>query len=336
MLGRRCATSSPQRGYVEVDTPALQVSPGLEPHLQAFATVLHDPRDGGARPRYLHTSPEFAMKKLLAGGHAADLAAGACLPRRRAQRDASPGILDARMVSRRRLLPRPDGRLRGAAARACQEAAGAEALRWRGRSRRRRGCRGERLSVAEAFAAILRHRSAGDRARPAAARSRRCSPPRRARIGIAPHPDDDWETLFFRIFLERIEPHLGIGAPTILYDYPLSMAALSRRKPGRPAPRRALRALCLRPRARQRLRRADRSGRAARAASPPTRRKSRRSTARPIRSTRISSRRSNTACRIAPGSRSASTGWSCWPTGADAYRGGAVGAGRHERAARQR
>src|SRR5207248_518840 len=57
-----------EAGFVEVDTPTLQVSPGLEPHLKAFATVLHDPRDGGARPRYLQTSPEFAMKKLLAGG----------------------------------------------------------------------------------------------------------------------------------------------------------------------------------------------------------------------------------------------------------------------------
>jgi len=55
-------------GFVEVETPALQVSPGLEPHLQAFATMLNDPRDGAAKPRYLHTSPEFAMKKLLAGG----------------------------------------------------------------------------------------------------------------------------------------------------------------------------------------------------------------------------------------------------------------------------
>src|ERR1700681_4072046 len=54
--------------YLEVDTPALQASPGLEPHLRAFGTVLHDPRDGSARPLYLHTSPEFAMKKLLAGG----------------------------------------------------------------------------------------------------------------------------------------------------------------------------------------------------------------------------------------------------------------------------
>src|SRR5207247_6893863 len=55
-------------GVVEVDTPALKVSPGMEPHLKAFATVLHDPNDGTARPLYLHTSPEFAMKKLLAAG----------------------------------------------------------------------------------------------------------------------------------------------------------------------------------------------------------------------------------------------------------------------------
>jgi lysyl-tRNA synthetase class 2 len=50
-------------------------------------------------------------------------------------------------------------------------------------------------------------------------------------IGIAPHEGDEWEDLFFRIFLERIEPKLGIGAPTVLYDYPLAMAALARPKP---------------------------------------------------------------------------------------------------------
>ena len=55
------------QGFVEVDTPALQVSPGLEPHLKAFATVLETP-EGEHRARYLHTSPEFTMKKLLAGG----------------------------------------------------------------------------------------------------------------------------------------------------------------------------------------------------------------------------------------------------------------------------
>ncbi len=50
-------------------------------------------------------------------------------------------------------------------------------------------------------------------------------------LGIEPREGDDWEDLFFRVFLERIEPHLGIGVPTILYDYPVSMAALARTKP---------------------------------------------------------------------------------------------------------
>src|ERR1051325_2859564 len=55
-------------GVIEVETPALQGSPGREPHLRAFATVLHDPGEGRGRSLYLHTSPEFAMKKLLAAG----------------------------------------------------------------------------------------------------------------------------------------------------------------------------------------------------------------------------------------------------------------------------
>ena len=45
----------------------LQVSPGNETHLHAFATELIGP-DGARRPLYLHTSPEFACKKLLAAG----------------------------------------------------------------------------------------------------------------------------------------------------------------------------------------------------------------------------------------------------------------------------
>jgi lysyl-tRNA synthetase class 2 len=49
-------------------------------------------------------------------------------------------------------------------------------------------------------------------------------------LGIYLSESDSWEDLFFRIFLERIEPKLGIGRPTILFDYPISMAALSRPK----------------------------------------------------------------------------------------------------------
>ena len=49
-------------------------------------------------------------------------------------------------------------------------------------------------------------------------------------LGIAPHEGDSWEDLFFRIFLAAIEPKLGIGAPTVLLDYPIEMAALARAK----------------------------------------------------------------------------------------------------------
>jgi len=56
-----------RQGFLEVDPAILQVSPGNETHLHAFATNMVGP-DGSRRPLYLHTSPEFACKKLLAAG----------------------------------------------------------------------------------------------------------------------------------------------------------------------------------------------------------------------------------------------------------------------------
>eukprot|EP01035_Chromulina_nebulosa_P007824 gene7824-10573_t len=55
------------RDFIEVDTAALQVSPGNEAHLHAFATEAIG-HDGRGSPLYLHTSPEFACKKLLSAG----------------------------------------------------------------------------------------------------------------------------------------------------------------------------------------------------------------------------------------------------------------------------
>jgi elongation factor P--(R)-beta-lysine ligase len=220
-----------QRGYVEVDTPALQVSPGLEPHLQAFATVLHDPRDGGARQRYLHTSPEFAMKKLLAGGMERiwQLAHVHRDGERSTTHHPEFSMLEwyRAGASYRDLMDECEVLLRSA-----QEAVGAVSLRRQGHSADTR-LPWRRLSVAEAFAqycGIDLLATATNPFQPDAARLA----VEAARIGIAPRPEDDWETLFFRIFLERIEPNLGIGAPTIVYDYPVSMAALSRPKPDDP------------------------------------------------------------------------------------------------------
>jgi lysyl-tRNA synthetase class 2 len=240
------------QGFVEVDTPALQASPGLEPHLKAFATELHDPGSGRALRRYLHTSPEFAMKKLLAAG----------MPRiwqlAHVFRDGERGpthhpefsMLEwyRAGASWRDLIPDCVCLLR-----ACQHAAhssswpgssrritdprdetveSAKALTWRGLSADARRPWQE-LSVAKAFRRycdidILA--TAPDPLDPdvglLAAEARRA--------GIEPHPGDDWEALYFRIFLDRIEPRLGIGAPVVLCDFPASLAALSRRNPADP------------------------------------------------------------------------------------------------------
>ncbi len=48
------------------------------------------------------------------------------------------------------------------------------------------------------------------------------------------HAGDSWEDVFFRIMFEKIERRLGMGRPTILCEYPISMAALARAKPGDP------------------------------------------------------------------------------------------------------
>ena len=219
------------RGFVEVDTPALQASPGLEPHLKAFATELHDPHDGRTVRRYLHTSPEFAMKKLLVAG----------LPRiwqlahvfRDGERSATHHPEFAMLewyragASWRDLIHDCEGLLR-----ASQAAAGAVALTWRGCAADARQPWRE-ISVAEAFEQDCGIDILATAPDPLFPDLDRLSAEAR-RIGVEPHPGDDWETLYFRIFLDRIEPRLGIGAPTILYDFPAAMAALSRRNPADP------------------------------------------------------------------------------------------------------
>ena len=213
------------QGFVEVETPALQVSPGLEPHLFAFATELTAP-GGARRTLYLHTSPEFAMKKLLVAG----------LPRifqlarvfRNGERAATHHPEFTMLEWYRAgadytaLMGDCEALLRAFAKE------GVKMLRWRGlECDPAAPC--ERLTVADAFA---RHTgidilaTAPDPRAPSLELLAKAA----AKIDVAPHAGDAWDDLFFRIFLEHIEPKLGLGRATILYDYPVSMAALSRVK----------------------------------------------------------------------------------------------------------
>jgi lysyl-tRNA synthetase class 2 len=217
-----------RRGFVEVETPALQVSPGLEPHLMAFRTTLVRP-DRTSGEVFLHTSPEFAMKKLLAAGMERIVQIA------RVFRNGERGSVhhpEFTMIEWYRAHEEPAALIEDCRAllQAAAEAAGRRQLDWRG-AIADPFAPWEELTVAEAF---RRHAGVDLMATmpdPAAPDLGLLDRQGRA-IGIAAREGDRWEDLFFRIFLERIEPRLGLGAPTVLQDYPISMAALARPKPG--------------------------------------------------------------------------------------------------------
>ena len=215
-------------GFVEVDPAALQTSPGNEAHLHAFATDAIG-NDGQPRRMYLHTSPEFAMKKLLAAGETR-IAAFAHVFRNR-ERGAlhSPEFTMLewyRAGEDYAVLMQDCAAMLGLAA----QAAGATVLRFRDRE-----CdpfaAPERLDVATALG---RHAGVdlmatigpdGSTDAPALAREL-------DRAGIRHSPGETWSDLFSRALSERVEQHLGLGRATILDRYPAAEAALARPVPG--------------------------------------------------------------------------------------------------------
>ncbi|MFG1189260.1 EF-P lysine aminoacylase EpmA [Xanthobacter flavus] len=218
-------------GFIEVETPVLQVSPGNETHLHAFGTDLVGP-DGAMRRLYLRTSPEFAAKKLLAAGE--------------------PTIFEFARVFRNRergMAHHPEFTMlewyrAGAPYTAMMEdcaillvraaeAGGVSAFHYRGKA-----C--DPFALPECLtlvAAFARHAEMdleallpAPGAPPDAAAFARAA----AEAGIRTAPDDTWGDVFSRVLVEKIEPHLGLGHPTILTDYPVSEAALARPKPDDP------------------------------------------------------------------------------------------------------
>jgi lysyl-tRNA synthetase class 2 len=210
-------------GFTEVECAALQVSPGNEAHLHAFSTEQVRP-DGGRAQYYLHTSPEFSCKKLLAAGETRifDFA--------RVFRNRERGILHApeftmlewyRVGARYEEMQRDSLRL-------LQIAADMAASPFRFRER---SCDphedAERLTVEEAFRyhagiellATLSKEGEGDR-------NQLATKARRAGLDVA--EDDTWADIFSKALVSRIEPRLGNGRPTILYEYPRCEAALAR------------------------------------------------------------------------------------------------------------
>ena len=212
-------------GFIEVDPAALQVSPGNEAHLHAFATEAHGP-DGRREPLFLHTSPEFAMKKLLAAGETR-IAAFAHVYRNRERGELHHPeftMLEWYRAGAPYETLMTDGL---AMLRLAAETAGATRLRFRGREADP-FAEPERLSVAEAFeryAGIDLLGSIAEDGNPDRAYLARGL--RAAGLRVA--ADDTWSDLFSRVIVERVEPNLGLGRATLLDRYPAAEAALARR-----------------------------------------------------------------------------------------------------------
>jgi lysyl-tRNA synthetase class 2 len=218
-------------GFVEVETAALQASPGNEAHLHAFATEMLR-GDGSAAARlYLRTSPEFACKKLMAAGETRifDFA--------RVWRNRERGPLHHpeftllewyRANESYETLMEDCAELMALAART----AGAATFSFRGRTADPFAAP-ERITVAAAFQNLAGIDLLASVA-PSGQTDRDALATAAAQAGIRVAPDDTWEDVFARVLVDRIEPNLGVGRATILCEYPIAQAALARPKPDDP------------------------------------------------------------------------------------------------------
>jgi lysyl-tRNA synthetase class 2 len=217
------------QGFVEVDTAILQVSPGNETHLSAFATELVGP-DGARSQVYLHTSPEFACKKLLAAGEERIFTFAPVFR----NRERGPLHHPAFTMLEWYRVGEPYEKLLydcTALVHTAAEAIGSTQFVHAGR-KVDPYTSPECVTVAQAFERfagidLLATLGAATPDRDALARA---AGPR----GIRTAPDDTWADVFSRILIEKVEPNISEGWSRLLTEYPACLSALARPKPGDP------------------------------------------------------------------------------------------------------
>ena len=215
------------QGFTEVECGILGVSPGNEAHLHAFGTEALLP-DGSRQQLYLHTSPEFSAKKLLAAGEAKIFEFARVFRNRERGRLHAPEFTmlewyrageDYRAViadtlALLKLAAEISGRPLTWLERRCNVFAEPQWLTV-----------GEALRIHAGIELL-------DTLSPDGIGNRDMLATRARRAGFAITEQDGWSDIFSKVLAASVEPRLGIGQPTILYEYPRCEAALARPKPG--------------------------------------------------------------------------------------------------------
>jgi lysyl-tRNA synthetase class 2 len=220
-----------KEGFLEVETPILQVSPGIDRHIQPIEASVAGAFTAPHVKRFLHTSPEFAMKKLLAAGEQRifqichvfrDHEDGpihhpefTMLEWYRAGENYQSLIEDVQaLVSAAATASKADQFVHKGTSVSADET-------W------------QKMSVAEAFSScanidlLAQVESDGTEKTASFLSAARQS-------GVRCEDLDCWDDIFHRVMLEKIEPVIKQGPPTFLYDYPAPVGALARRKPQDP------------------------------------------------------------------------------------------------------
>lgn len=217
------------RGYLEVETPLVVAKPGMEPHLEPFKTEVRDPF-GNAYGAFLITSPEYAMKKLLAAGFAKIYQLAKCFRNGEAfegRHNPEFTILEwyRTGVDYLGIMDETEALVKDVF-RSVAELSGrtnprAFIVRRNGREIDLGGD-WERLTVKEAM------RKYAEVDLDDALDDKKLLLDAAAKLGHVLPPDASWDDAFFSVFLNAAEPRLGADRPTFLYEYPVSMAALSK------------------------------------------------------------------------------------------------------------
>jgi len=229
-------------GFLELEPPSVVRCPGMEPHLDAFEVIAQRAylgAEGAAEPpptrRWLHTSPEHALKRLLAEGFERVYAIGSCFRDEPASATHSPEFTMLEWYHKgatlETLMSQCERLINALAQRATQllsaevESAGAHvALKGM--------CEPtfERLSVREAFLRYARLDLTAHQTLPALQEASLALGLSRRAVMSA----ERWDELYFQLFLDLVEPQLGLARPVFLYDFPASQSALAKINPSDP------------------------------------------------------------------------------------------------------